>query len=42
MADHVDGFLLDAFGVLNIGETAIPVPSRGCGPCVPVANAWSC
>jgi glycerol-1-phosphatase len=24
VADHVDGFLLDAFGVLNIGETAIP------------------
>ena len=24
MADHVDGFLLDAFGVLNVGETAIP------------------
>ncbi len=23
VADHVDGFLLDAFGVLNIGETAI-------------------
>lgn len=23
MADHVDGFLLDAFGVLNVGETAI-------------------
>lgn len=24
VADHVDGFLLDAFGVLNVGETAIP------------------
>lgn len=24
VADHVDGFLLDAFGVLNIGDTAIP------------------
>jgi glycerol-1-phosphatase len=24
VADHVDGFLLDAFGVLNIGEAAIP------------------
>jgi glycerol 3-phosphatase-2 len=24
MADQVDGFLLDAFGVLNVGETAIP------------------
>lgn len=24
MADEVDGFLLDAFGVLNVGETAIP------------------
>lgn len=24
VADHYDGFLLDAFGVLNIGETAIP------------------
>jgi HAD superfamily hydrolase (TIGR01450 family) len=24
VADHVDGFLLDAFGVLNLGETAIP------------------
>ena len=24
VADHVDGFILDAFGVLNIGETAIP------------------
>lgn len=23
VADHVDGFLLDAFGVLNVGETAI-------------------
>lgn len=23
-ADHYDGFLLDAFGVLNVGETAIP------------------
>ena len=24
VASHVDGFLLDAFGVLNVGETAIP------------------
>ncbi len=24
VADHCDGFLLDAFGVLNVGETAIP------------------
>jgi len=24
VADHVDGFLLDAFGVLNVGETPIP------------------
>jgi glycerol-1-phosphatase len=24
VADQVDGFLLDAFGVLNVGETAIP------------------
>jgi glycerol-1-phosphatase len=24
VADYVDGFLLDAFGVLNVGETAIP------------------
>ncbi|HSF63210.1 MAG TPA: HAD hydrolase-like protein [Paracoccaceae bacterium] len=24
VADHVDGFLLDAFGVLNLGDTAIP------------------
>lgn len=24
VADHVDGFVLDAFGVLNVGETAIP------------------
>ncbi len=24
VADHVDGFLLDAFGVLNVGDTAIP------------------
>jgi HAD superfamily hydrolase (TIGR01459 family) len=24
VADHVDGCLLDAFGVLNVGETAIP------------------
>ena len=24
VADHVDGFLLDAFGVLNVGESAIP------------------
>jgi HAD superfamily hydrolase (TIGR01450 family) len=24
VGDHVDGFLLDAFGVLNVGETAIP------------------
>jgi glycerol-1-phosphatase len=24
VADHVEGFLLDAFGVLNVGETAIP------------------
>jgi glycerol-1-phosphatase len=24
VADDVDGFLLDAFGVLNVGETAIP------------------
>lgn len=24
LADHFDVFLLDAFGVLNIGETAIP------------------
>ena len=24
VADNVDGFLLDAFGVLNVGETAIP------------------
>lgn len=24
VADHVDGFILDAFGVLNIGETPIP------------------
>ncbi|OYU16765.1 MAG: hypothetical protein CFE34_19270 [Rhodobacteraceae bacterium PARR1] len=24
VADHVDGFLLDAFGVLNVGGTAIP------------------
>jgi HAD superfamily hydrolase (TIGR01459 family) len=24
VAEHVDGFLLDAFGVLNVGETAIP------------------
>lgn len=24
VADRVDGFLLDAFGVLNVGETAIP------------------
>ncbi len=24
VADHVDGFLLDAFGVLNVGETAVP------------------
>lgn len=24
VADHYDGFLLDAFGVLNVGETAIP------------------
>lgn len=24
VADHVGGFLLDAFGVLNVGETAIP------------------
>lgn len=24
VADHVDGFILDAFGVLNVGETAIP------------------
>lgn len=24
VADHVDGFLLDAFGVLNVGERAIP------------------
>ncbi len=23
-ADHYDGFILDAFGVLNVGETAIP------------------
>ncbi len=23
VADHIDGFLLDAFGVLNVGETAI-------------------
>ncbi len=24
VADHVDGFLLDAFGVLNVGDTPIP------------------
>jgi glycerol-1-phosphatase len=24
VADHYDGFILDAFGVLNVGETAIP------------------
>jgi glycerol-1-phosphatase len=24
VAEHVDGFLLDAFGVLNVGETPIP------------------
>ncbi len=24
VADHYDGFLLDAFGVLNLGDTAIP------------------
>lgn len=24
VADHVDGFLLDAFGVLNVGDVAIP------------------
>ena len=24
VADHCDGFLLDAFGVLNVVETAIP------------------
>ena len=33
LADDVDVFLLDAFGVLNIGETAIPgVPERVAGP----------
>ncbi len=32
VADQVDGFLLDAFGVLNVGETAI-----GHG-----ARSWSC
>jgi len=32
LADDVDVFLLDAFGVLNIGETAIPgVPERVVG-----------
>lgn len=32
LADDVDVFLLDAFGVLNIGETAIPgVPERVLG-----------
>ncbi len=32
LADQVDTFLLDAFGVLNIGETAIPgVPDRVAG-----------
>jgi glycerol-1-phosphatase len=32
IADEVDVFLLDAFGVLNIGETAIPgVPERVAG-----------
>jgi glycerol 3-phosphatase-2 len=32
IADHVDVFFLDAFGVLNIGETAIPgVPERVAG-----------
>ena len=32
VADHVDGFLLDAFGVLNVGDTAIPGRWRG-SPC---------
>lgn len=30
IADHFDGFLFDSFGVLNVGETAIP----GAGDCL--------
>ena len=32
LTDHIDVFLLDAFGVLNVGETAIKgVPERVAG-----------
>ena len=35
-AAHYDGYLFDAFGVLNVGETAIP----GAAACLSTAGQW--
>ncbi len=41
VADHV-GFLLDAFGVLNVGETAIPGAVARMASLRARASGWPC